>query len=94
MTWLAWVLIAVALILGLVGGALIGVWLVRKSMSNMKMDDQEVAQMARKMGMNLNPRQLQVVKQQMRKAGQNPPPLLGKKKDEGKKLAIPPKGKK
>lgn len=89
-----WVMLAIGLVAGLIGGGFLGVWLVRRSMTNMSMDDQDIAQMARRMGMNVNQKQLQVIKQQMRKAGQNPPPLIGKKKDEPKKLAIPPKEKK
>lgn len=96
MTVLAWIMLVVGLIVGVVGGVFLGVWLVRRSMTNMDMGDSDIAEMAKRMGMNLNPRQMQVIKQQMRKAGQNPPPLLGKKKKEPepKRLAIPPKDKK
>ncbi|MCY0901130.1 MAG: YneF family protein [Firmicutes bacterium] len=91
-----WVMLAIGLVVGAIGGGFLGVWLVRRSMSKMQMDDEDIAQMARKMGMNVNPKQLQVIKQQMRKAGQNPPPLIGKKKQEetSRPLAIPPKQKK
>lgn len=81
MTVWTYVIGAACLVGGLVGGFFIGVWFLRRTMANMQWEDQDVAQMARRMGMNLNPRQLQVVKQQMKKASQNPAPLFGKKGD-------------
>lgn len=84
MTVWTYVVGAVCLVGGLVGGFFIGIWFLRRTMANMQWEDQDVAQMARRMGMNLNPRQLQVVKQQMKKASQNPPPLFGKKSNNKK----------
>ncbi len=66
--WVSWVMLVVGLIIGVIGGFAIGVWYLRRSMTNMQMDDKEIMQMARKMGMNLSPRQLQMVKQQMKKS--------------------------
>ena len=74
-----WIVAVGFLIVGLVGGFALGLWFFRRSMANMQWGDQDIAQMAKRMGMNLNPRQLQAVKQQMKKAGSQPPPLFGKK---------------
>jgi len=52
-------------ILGLVLGAVGGVYYLRKKMTNMKMSDQDIAQMARSMGMNLNQKQLAQVQKRM-----------------------------
>ena len=65
--WVSWIMLVVGLIVGVIGGFAIGVWYLRRSMTNMQMDDKEIMQMARRMGMNLSPRQLQMVKQQMKK---------------------------
>ena len=87
-----WIMLAIGLIVGLVGGFFGGVWFLRRSMANMQMDDKEIAQMAKRMGMNLNPKQLQVVKQQMKKTGSNPPPLFNRKgKTDKKNLPVPNK---
>lgn len=67
MNWVSWLMLVIGLIVGIVGGFAIGVWYLRRSMMNMQMDDKEIMQMAKRMGMNLNPRQLQMVKQQMKK---------------------------
>lgn len=75
-----WIGLAIGLIVGLVGGFLLGVWVLRRSMTNMDMDDKDLAAMAKRMGVNLNPRQLQLVKQQMKKSNTNPPPLFGRRK--------------
>ena len=45
-------------ILGLVLGALGGVYYLRKKMMNMQMSDTDIAAMARSMGMNLNQKQM------------------------------------
>lgn len=82
--------LGIGLVAGLVGGFFLGVWVLRRSMANMPLNDQDVAQMAKRMGMNLNPKQLQVVKQQMKKAGSTPPPLFGRKgKQQEKKPNVP-----
>lgn len=78
MVW--WLAMIIGLVIGLLGGFLLGVWYFRRAMSNMEWDDRDLMQMAKRMGTNLNPRQLQLVKQQMKKAGSNPPPLFGRKK--------------
>jgi uncharacterized protein YneF (UPF0154 family) len=83
-----WLGLGIGLLVGLIGGVFLGVWLFRRSMATMEPDDQDLTAMAKKMGVNLNPRQLQVVKQQMKKAGNNPPPLFGS----GKKAKNKPKG--
>ncbi len=81
MNWVSWVMLAVGLIIGVVAGFAIGVWYLRRSVTKMQMDDKEIVQMARKMGMNLSPRQLQMVKQQMKKGDMmkknNPLPTPG-----------------
>ena len=81
MNWVSWVMLAVGLIVGIIGGFAIGVWYLRKSVTNMQMDDKEIMQTAKRMGMNLSPRQLQMVKQQMKKSEttnkNNTPPATG-----------------
>lgn len=107
MNWVSWVMLAVGLIVGIIGGFAIGVWYLRKSVTNMQMDDKEIMQTAKRMGMNLSPRQLQMVKQQMKKGDatnkNNTPPPTGlgklgqlvnfKKKKEVKKVT-PTRGRK
>jgi uncharacterized protein YneF (UPF0154 family) len=87
--------LAIGLVVGLIGGFFLGVWVLRRSMANMKWDDQDLTQMAKRMGMNLNPKQMQAVRQQMKKTSNSPPPLFGKKGNKEKKpaLPIPPKKK-
>ncbi|MFT9848711.1 YneF family protein [Aneurinibacillus sp. REN35] len=64
------------LIVGLVGGFAIGVWYLKNQMSNMQMDEKQLQQIARSMGMNLNQKQLN----QMTRRMQNTKPGTGKKK--------------
>ena len=90
MTVWTWVIGAACLVGGAVGGFFLGVWFLRRSMANMQWDDQDIAQMARRMGMNLNPRQLQAVKQQMKKAGSQQQPLFGRKGRKDKKAGPAP----
>jgi len=61
-------------ILGLILGAVGGVYYLRKKMMNMKMSDTDIAAMARSMGMNLNQKQLSQVSKRMQgmKGTQNP----------------------
>ena len=53
-------------ILGLVLGALGGVYYLRKKMTNMQMSDTDIASMARSMGMNLNQKQLAQLQRRMK----------------------------
>ncbi|GEN33886.1 MULTISPECIES: YneF family protein [Aneurinibacillus] len=64
------------LIIGLVGGFAIGVWYLKNQMTNMQMDEKQLQQIARSMGMNLNQKQLN----QMTRRMQNVKPGIGKKK--------------
>lgn len=72
-----WLFLVIGLIVGLVAGFFLAAWYLRRSMANMEWEDKDIAQMAKRMGMNLNPRQLQLVKQQMKKASAKPAPLFG-----------------
>ncbi len=72
-----WLFLVIGLIVGLVGGFFLAAWYLRRSMANMDWEDKDIAQMAKRMGMNLNPRQMQLVKQQMKKASAKPAPLFG-----------------
>ncbi|KIV56293.1 hypothetical protein AM501_27095 [Aneurinibacillus migulanus] len=56
------------LILGLVGGFAIGVWYLKNQMSNMQMDEKQLQQIARSMGMNLNQKQLNQMSRRMQSA--------------------------
>lgn len=68
-------------ILGLVLGALGGVYYLKQKMTNMKMSDQDIQQMARNMGMNLNQKQLmQVSKRMQNMNGKGGMPGAGKPK--------------
>jgi uncharacterized protein YneF (UPF0154 family) len=53
------------LILGLVGGFAIGVWYLKNQMTNMQMDEKQLQQIARSMGMNLNQKQLNQMTRRM-----------------------------
>ncbi|MCX7568480.1 YneF family protein [Tumebacillus sp. DT12] len=67
-------------ILGLVLGALGGVYYLKQKMSNMKMSDQDIQQMARNMGMNLNQKQLMQVSKRMQNMNSKGMPGAGKPK--------------
>ncbi|MBL0388882.1 YneF family protein [Tumebacillus sp. ITR2] len=58
-------------ILGLVLGALGGVYYLRNKMQNMTMSDTEIATMAKGMGMNLNQKQLAQIQRRMKNAQSN-----------------------
>lgn len=60
-------------ILGLVLGALGGVYYLRNKMQNMTMSDTEIATMAKGMGMNLNQKQLAQIQRRMKNAQANQP---------------------
>ncbi|WP_439644858.1 YneF family protein [Aneurinibacillus tyrosinisolvens] len=64
------------LVVGLVGGFSIGVWYLKRQMTNMQMDEKQLQQIARSMGMNLNQKQLN----QMTRRMQNTKPGAPKKK--------------
>jgi uncharacterized protein YneF (UPF0154 family) len=64
------------LLIGLAGGFAIGVWYLKNQMTNMQMDEKQLQQIARSMGMNLNQKQLN----QMTRRMQNVKPSLGKAK--------------
>ena len=66
----------VTFIVGAVGGFAGGVFYLRRQMSNMSMDNKQIQQMARQMGMNLNQKQLN----QMNRKMKNIKPPVGKKK--------------
>ncbi|WP_027415618.1 YneF family protein [Aneurinibacillus terranovensis] len=53
------------LLIGLAGGFAIGVWYLRRQMSNMQMDEKQLQQIARSMGMNLNQKQLNQMSRRM-----------------------------
>lgn len=56
----------VTLIIGLAAGFFGGVYYLRRQMANMQMDEKQLAQMARSMGMNLNQKQLKQMSQRMK----------------------------
>lgn len=61
-----WIIPILTLILGLVGGFFIGVYYLRKQMTNMQMDEKQIQTMARSMGMNLNQKQLKQMSRNMK----------------------------
>ncbi len=61
-----WIIPVLTLILGLVGGFFIGVYYLRKQISNMQMDEKQIQAMARSMGMNLNQKQLKQMSRNMK----------------------------
>jgi uncharacterized protein YneF (UPF0154 family) len=56
----------VTLIVGLVGGFFIGVYYLRKQMEAMQANPEMLQQMAKKMGYNLNKKQMQQVQGMMK----------------------------
>ncbi|TCP52509.1 hypothetical protein EV586_110120 [Tumebacillus sp. BK434] len=72
MSTLATTLIAIGtLVLGLVLGAIGGVYYLKNKMTNMQMSDKDIQSMARSMGMNLNQKQLMQVSKRMQAANNN-----------------------
>ncbi|MGB8956794.1 MAG: YneF family protein [Tumebacillaceae bacterium] len=67
-------------ILGLVLGALGGVYYLRKKMMNMQMSDTDIASMARSMGMNLNQKQMAQLQRRMKNMPNPATAGLGQKK--------------
>lgn len=74
-----WVYIVpiLTLILGLAGGFALGVWYLKNQMTNMQMDEKQIQQIARSMGMNLNQKQMNQLSRKMQSGGK---PGAGKKK--------------
>jgi uncharacterized protein len=60
------------LIIGLVGGFALGVWYLRRQMTNMQMDEKQIQQIARSMGMNLNQKQLNQMTRKMQQNNKKP----------------------
>jgi uncharacterized protein len=61
-----WVVGIIALVVGIAIGFALGFWGLKRQMMNMQFDEQQIAQMAKRMGMNLNQKQLQQVTRQMK----------------------------
>ncbi|MBD2864207.1 MULTISPECIES: YneF family protein [Paenibacillus] len=64
--WWNWVIPIVTLIVGLVGGFFIGVYYLRKQMEAMQSNPEMLQQMAKKMGYNLNKKQMQQMQHMMK----------------------------
>lgn len=56
----------ITLIVGLVGGFALGVFYLRKQLTKMQSDPQMLQEMAKKMGYNLNGKQMQRAQQMMK----------------------------
>jgi len=56
----------ITFIAGLIIGALIGAYYLRKKIQNLTMDDKQMQQMARQMGVNLNKKQLNQANRMMK----------------------------
>lgn len=67
--WWNWVIPIVTLIVGLVGGFFIGAYYLRKQLEKMQSDPQMMQKMAKQMGYNLNPKQMQQAQQMMKNGG-------------------------
>jgi uncharacterized protein YneF (UPF0154 family) len=67
LNWINFILPIVALLIGIVIGFYFGVQFLKKQMMNMTLDDQQLKEMAKRMGYNLNSKQLQQVKQMQKK---------------------------
>ncbi len=55
----------ITLIIGLAGGFAAGVWFLKRQMTNMTMDPKQMQTMAKQMGLNLNPKQMQQANRMM-----------------------------
>jgi uncharacterized protein YneF (UPF0154 family) len=69
LNWINFILPIVALLIGIVIGFYFGVQFLKKQMMNMTLDDHQLKEMAKRMGYNLNSKQLQQVKQMQKKMG-------------------------
>lgn len=67
--WWNYVIPIVTLIVGLVGGFFIGVYYLRRQLTNMQNDPDMLQKMAKQMGYNLNGKQMQQAQQMMKKNG-------------------------
>lgn len=62
----SWIIPILTLLVGLVGGFFIGVYYLRKQMEAMQTNPEMLQQMAKKMGYNLNKKQMQQVQGMMK----------------------------
>ncbi len=62
-----WIIPIVTLIIGLAGGFFIGVFYLRRQLEQMQSNPEMLAQMAKKMGYNLNKQQMNTVQNMMKK---------------------------
>lgn len=86
--WWNYVIPIVTLIVGLVGGFFIGVYYLRRQLTNMQNDPEMLQKMAKQMGYNLNGKQMQQAQQMMKKNGGMPGGMPGGKPPKGN--AYPP----
>ncbi|MNO59902.1 hypothetical protein D3C76_504990 [compost metagenome] len=63
----------ITLVVGLIGGFFIGVYYLRKQMTNMQNDPEMLQKVAKQMGYNLNGKQMQRAQQMMKTQGQGQP---------------------
>lgn len=64
--WVEVIILVVTLIIGLVGGFFIGVYVLRRQMESMQQDPEKMREMAKKMGYNVNQKQVNQMQQMMR----------------------------
>jgi hypothetical protein len=69
MEWYNFVIPVLTLIIGIILGFYLGIQTLKKQMSNFNMDDNQLREMAKKMGYNLNAKQLQQIKNMQKKMG-------------------------
>ncbi|MCI3920590.1 YneF family protein [Paenibacillus sp. TRM 82003] len=69
MAWYNIVIPIVTLVVGLVGGFFIGVYYLRKQMESMQNNPEMLREMAKKMGYNVNQKQMNQMQQMMRGQG-------------------------
>ncbi|RKN71267.1 YneF family protein [Paenibacillus ginsengarvi] len=62
----SWIIPILTLIAGLVGGFFIGVFYLRKQLESMQSNPEMLQQMAKKMGYNLNKKQMQQMQSMMK----------------------------
>lgn len=61
----SWIIPILTLIVGLVAGFALGVFFLRRQMTNMTMDPKQMQAMAKQMGMNLNQKQMNQAQRMM-----------------------------